>query len=62
MDWILQRAKAFAGALAVGFVPVAIKAFETASGFDIPASWETWLMTAVTGLLVYAVPNKAPSQ
>ena len=62
MDWILQRAKAFAGALAVAFVPAVITAFEKSFGFDVPASWEAWALAAVTGLFVYAVPNKAPSQ
>ncbi len=58
MDWILQRAKAFVAALSVGLVPVVIHATETASGFDIPASWETWLLLAVTGLVVHQTPNK----
>ncbi len=58
MTWILERAKAFVAALAVGFVPVAISAFESASGFDIPATWEAWLLTFVTGFMVYVVPNK----
>lgn len=58
MDWILQRAKAFAAALAVGIVPVIISAAEKASGFDIPASWEAWLLLAVTGLVVHQTPNK----
>ena len=62
MDWILQRAKAFAAAVATGLVPVIIGAFEKASGFDIPASWEAWALAAVAGLFVYAVPNKSPSQ
>jgi hypothetical protein len=58
MNFILERAKAFVAAFAVGLVPVIIKAFETASGFDIPASWEATLLVAVTGLLVHQVPNK----
>lgn len=58
MEWILQRAKAFVAAVAVGIVPVVIKAAETASGFDIPASWEGWLLLAVTGLVVHQTPNK----
>jgi hypothetical protein len=58
MDFILERAKAFAALLAVGLVPVIIKAAEAASSFDIPASWEAWLLAAVTGLIVHQVPNK----
>lgn len=58
MDWILQRAKAFASVLAVGIVPVLITAAESASGFDIPASWEAWLLALVTGLVVHQTPNK----
>ena len=58
MDWILQRAKAFVAALAVGIVPVIITAAETATGFDIPASWEAWILLAVTGLVVHQTPNK----
>jgi hypothetical protein len=58
MDWILQRAKAFAAALAVGVVPVIISAAEKATGFDIPASWEAWVLLAVTGLVVHQTPNK----
>lgn len=58
MDWFLQRAKAFVAALAVGIVPVLISALESASGFDIPSSWEGWLLLAVTGLVVHQVPNK----
>jgi hypothetical protein len=60
MDFILSRAKAFIAALAVGVVPVVISAAESASGFDIPASWEAWLLMLVTGLAVYQVPNKKP--
>jgi hypothetical protein len=58
MDWVLQRAKAFIAAVAVGVVPVIISAAEKASGFDIPATWEAWLLLMVTGLTVYATPNK----
>lgn len=58
MDFLLQRAKAFAAAFATGLVPVFISAIEKASGFDIPGSWEAWLLIAVTGLVVHQVPNK----
>ena len=58
MDFILQRAKMFAGAFAAGIVPVAIKAFETASTFDIPATWEAAILVFVTGLFVHQTPNK----
>ena len=62
MDWIFERAKMFAGAFAAAIIPAAIKAFETASGFDIPGTWEVAILTFVTGYFVYKVPNKAPSQ
>lgn len=58
MNFILERLKAFAAAFAVAIVPALITATETATGFDIPASWEAWIMVAVTGLFVHAVPNK----
>lgn len=58
MDWILQRAKAFVAAVAVGVVPVIITSFETATTFDIPASWEAWILLVVTGLVVHQTPNK----
>ncbi len=59
MDWILQRAKAFAATLAVGLVPVVIAAIEKATTFDIPTSWEAWALALVTGLVVHQVPNKS---
>jgi Mn2+/Fe2+ NRAMP family transporter len=59
MNFILERAKAFVAAIAVGLVPVIIKAFETSSSFDIPPTWEAAIMVFVTGLLVHQVPNKA---
>lgn len=58
MDFILQRAKAFVGAVGAGSVPVVIVAFEKSFGFDVPTSWEVWILTAVTGLIVHQVPNK----
>lgn len=58
MNWILERAKAFAAAFAVGVVPVLISSVETASGFDIPATWEAGILAVVTGWFVYQVPNK----
>ncbi len=59
MNFFLERLKAFAAAFAVAVVPALITAAEKASGFDIPVSWEAWLLAAVTGLFVYAVPNKS---
>jgi hypothetical protein len=58
MDFILQRAKAFVAAIAVGIVPLLISSFEVATKFDVPASWEAWLLLTVTGLVVHQVPNK----
>jgi hypothetical protein len=58
MDFILQRAKAAAAILAAGIGPLLIKAVETASGFDVPTSWELWLTALLTGLIVHQVPNK----
>ncbi len=58
MDFILQRAKAFAAVFATGMVPVLVKAVEQASGFDVPATWEAWILVTVTGLVVHQVPNK----
>ncbi len=61
-DWILQRAKAFVGALVAGMIPVVIAAFESAVGFEIPADIKSWIMITVgglaTGWAVYQVPNK----
>ena len=59
MNFFLERLKAFGAAFAVAVVPALIGAAETASGFDIPASWEAWIMVAITGLVVHQVPNKS---
>ena len=61
MDWILERAKAFVAAIVTGMVPVIISAAETASGFDVPATWEATILSFVAGYLVYLVPNKKTS-
>ena len=61
MTWILERAKAFVAVLAAGIAPVLIQATETATGFDIPATWELAFVAFVTGLVVHQVPNKTPA-
>jgi hypothetical protein len=62
MDWILGRAKAFAALAIPGIVTAIMQAFEGASGLDIPGTWELFILSTVTGLFVYQVPNKSPSQ
>ncbi len=61
MDWFLARMKAWM-ATAVPAVTVAlIKSFEQAMGIDVPGDIEMMVVSAVTGLVVYAVPNKQPA-
>ena len=64
MDFILQRLKAFAAIAAPLVTTALMQALEQSTGFDIPATWETLILAAVTGAVVHQVPNKpkAPSQ
>lgn len=73
MDWILQRAKAFAAALAVAIVMAVIKTFEDNFGVPVPAgissilldfvngvfSPDTIVTALATGVAVERIPNKA---
>lgn len=45
------RFKAVAAVFIVGLIPVAIKAFETGTGIDIPGDWEISFANWVTALL-----------
>jgi uncharacterized membrane protein len=59
-QWLLERAKAFAAAFAAGLVSAAIKAVETTFDIDIGIETETMLISAVSGIVTYAIPNKPP--
>lgn len=50
-DFIAARLKAFAAAVIVGVLPVVVKAFETATGFDIPGAWEVTWQTLIVAWL-----------
>lgn len=72
MDWILQRAKAFAAVLVSALVVAIIKTIEAHFGVDIPVGIETYVAdffknifspeaiatAAATGIAVHQVPNK----
>lgn len=58
MDFILERAKAAAGFFMAGLAPLLIHTVETATSFDIPATWEAAIVMFLTGLVVHQVPNK----
>jgi hypothetical protein len=58
MDWVLGRMKAWMAVAVPALVTALMKSFEQAMGFDIPLEIETMILSAVTGLIVYAVPNK----
>jgi hypothetical protein len=58
-DWWLERAKAVVGFLIPGVITAAIKALEMGFGFDLSVENETFIIMAVTSLLVYQVPNKS---
>lgn len=58
MDWILQRAKAFAAVATPPITAAVLKGIEAATGFDIPTDWELGIISFVTGAVVHQVPNK----
>jgi hypothetical protein len=58
MDWFLGRMKAWMATAVPAVTGALLKSFEQAMGFDIPTDVEIMIMSAVTGLVVYAVPNK----
>ena len=58
MDWFLGRMKAWLAAAVPALVTALMKTFEQAMGFDIPTEVEVMVLSAVTSLVVYAVPNK----
>ena len=58
MDWILGRMKAWMAVAVPAIVTALMKSLEQAMGFDIPFEIETMILSAITGLIVYAVPNK----
>lgn len=58
MDFIAERAKAFAAAAITGVVQALIVAVETTFKFDIPITYEAMILSAIAGLIVYQVPNK----
>ena len=64
MEWILQRAKAFAAAAGAAVIPAIVHAVAGAwdgvmTELPIPASLEATVTIFLVGLLVHAVPNKA---
>lgn len=58
MDWILARMKAWAAAAAPLVTGAVMKAFEQATGFDIPGELELMILAGVTSFTVHWVPNK----
>lgn len=58
MDFFLARLKAFVAIIVPGIATAVISGIEKASGFDIPASWELLILSAVTGIVVHQTPNK----
>ena len=57
MNWILQRAKAFAALLAVAVVTAAMSTVESYFGFTIPLDIKTTILGAVSFLAVHQTPN-----
>lgn len=60
MDWVLGRMKAWMATAVPAIVTALLKSFEQAMGVDIPGELEMMIISAATGLVVYAVPNKKP--
>lgn len=58
MDWILERMKAWMGLLIPAIVTALMSTFETSMGFEIPIGIKTAILSGVTSLVVYLVPNK----
>lgn len=61
--FLSKRFKAVAAVFLVGMVPVAIKAIEVGTGFDVPGAWEIqvsdWVTAALVGLGVNYAENVA---
>lgn len=58
MAWILGRMKAWMAIAVPAIVTALITSLEQAMGFEVPLEFKTMILSAVTGLVVYAVPNK----
>lgn len=58
MDWILGRMKAWMAVAVPALATALMSSFEQAMGFNIPLEIKTMILSALTGLIVYAVPNK----
>ncbi len=56
-NFFIQRLKAFGAALVAGIGPIVIKAVESGFSFDIPASWEAWIVAFFAGLAVNYISN-----
>lgn len=58
----LTRAKAVVAFFLTGLVDLIVRSVESGSGFDIPNTWEEWMRTLITSLVVAVgverVPNK----
>ena len=58
MSFFLARLKAAAAVLVAGLGPLLIKTAEAGTGFDIPATWEAWLIAFLAGIAVNYTTNK----
>lgn len=58
MNWILERMKAWAALAIPAIVLALLSTFEQAVGFPVPAEIKTLIVSGVTSLVVYMVPNK----
>lgn len=63
MGIVLNRAKAIVAFFLTGLGTLLIQSLEKGGGFDVPASWEGWLNSALLALAVawgvYQTPNKS---
>ena len=57
-DFILTKAKAFVAAAVPAIIYALLTAIETVLGFQIGEGNKLAIASAVSGLLVYQVPNK----
>lgn len=62
VSMFLVRAKAVVAFFLTGLVTLIVQSLETGTGFDVPNTWEEWLRTLITSLVVAVGVERMPNK